>query len=187
MSSGRDHFRMAVVATAVGIPTVYYLFDSESATWISTGMIIGIFANPDVRDIENSTYITYVIEKVPIVGKILSWAFECFWFPLARAVPHRSKLSHWPIVGTSVAWFYSLGILAVLALIFTNTPVLVFLDASLVLPSSLGVLIGWCLQDCVHFSMDVLHSFFVKRRRKRTRALNRRRVFPVVLARFGIF
>lgn len=114
MSSGRTHFRVALVFDFVATPAIFLTVDPDAVSYALAGLLVGTFCTPDVRDIDATTYPGYVLSRIPVVGRFLKYALRLFWFPLASLLPHRSKFSHMPVLGTVVAFAYALGLITFL-------------------------------------------------------------------------
>jgi uncharacterized metal-binding protein len=158
VSSGVVHFRINLAVDFVAIPVGYLMVGDPLATALAIGCVVGTFATPDVRDLEQKTYPVYVLSRIPLVGRLVAWVFRIFWAPLAIALPHRSRLSHMPVIGTLVAAFYSLGVLS-LFLAFLSCPVSPSQVASsfgevIASPTVHAVFVGWAIQDISHWVAD---------------------------------
>ena len=107
MSDGKTH---ATATTALVFPVAMTSMllmphDPLSGAIIGgIGCLTGLIIDPDL-DIENITRSEWqVIKRFWIFGML--WVV--FWYPYARAIPHRSPLSHWPLIGTAGRVFYLL-------------------------------------------------------------------------------
>jgi uncharacterized metal-binding protein len=81
-------------------------------------------------------------------GFLWTW----LWYPYARAIPHRSPWSHWPILGTVMRLAYlSIPIIAVMALCHARIDWAVFWDW---LPAILAAVAGLGVSDFGHFVLD---------------------------------
>lgn len=95
-----------------------------------------------------------------------------FWWPYAWLIPHRSPISHWPVLGTLIRLVYIL----LLGSIFWYGASWLVTGAGAFLPSPNSKLIEWLgwallgltLSDALHFLMDVLPFFRERSRRRRT-------------------
>jgi len=83
----------------------------------------------------------------------LRLAWKIFWYPYARAIPHRSPWSHWPILGTAIRLVYSI-ILLIIIWIIVGRPVLVMPTWGWVLLR--GAWIGLLVSDTGHYVLDLL-------------------------------
>ena len=107
MSDGKTH---ATATTALVFPVAMTSMllmphDPLSGAIIGgLGCLTGLIIDPDL-DIENITRSEWqVIKRFWIFGML--WVV--FWYPYARAIPHRSPLSHWPLLGTAGRVLYLL-------------------------------------------------------------------------------
>lgn len=97
---------------------------------------------------------------------MVDWGLmKYFWWPYARIVKHRDRL-HTPILGTTVRWAYTLGILSVLLAVIDLMLRAVGLkisvayaggagDAAYYLLYVLDVFIGANIADAIHFGLDI--------------------------------
>lgn len=159
MSSGATHFKVSVVLDCVGIPIAFATLPYDLAIASTVGLVVGTIATPDCRDIERATYPSYILSRVPLVGPVLSYSLRLFWYPLALALPHRSKFSHRAGLGTLVAILYTTLICCVLTSLILGLDTLYLIlaqtwetrDFSAFLVFSLG----WLLQDLSHLVFDL--------------------------------
>ena len=161
MSSGKTH---ATATTALVFPVAMTSMllmphDPLSGAIIGgLGCLTGLVIDPDL-DIENITRSEWqVIKRFWIFGML--WV--AFWYPYARAIPHRSPLSHWPLLGTAGRVFYLLLWVKLLGVIL-GVPV----PIQLIVTNSLFMIwfYGLAVADTAHFIMDVVSSK-IKRIRK---------------------
>lgn len=134
-----------------------YLTSEEGVSLVAGG-VIGMLIDPDVRDQHN---ITTRGERrmwgLPIFGPIIGYIFQVYWYPFALWIPHRSFLSHLPVVATALAAAWLL-----------LPPALAFYyiggyNASTSFGQWLGnayqpwmeaAFWGWCVQDTIHLALD---------------------------------
>lgn len=114
MASGKVH---ATVAITNGIicTVVASFWQPDFVLPVAIGAAISLFVEPDL-DIENPTYSEYlptlICRKIfgkqigSVIGKIISATWSTFWLLYALIIPHRSILSHLPIVGTLLRLAY---------------------------------------------------------------------------------
>lgn len=144
MASGRTHQIASASAFVVGgITCAYYVLPPPVSQSVLLGLLTGIFISPDL-DIDASTAEERLLEKIPIIGPIFSAVWQGIWFPYAKLIPHRSPISHWPILGTAVRAAYLWLIARVILLHFGILPPAVdfwFLGA-------------WAIQDTLHWVLD---------------------------------
>ena len=136
MPSGRVH-TMTTIGLAVGsIPM--------SNPPLTVGILSGLILSPDL-DVDNGFVGLAHLRRVPFVGTPLAWIWRAFWWPYSKTVPHRSAISHAPIVGT------------MLRLGYLSAPLLAMnmLGVPMTLPTGLGWwLIGLCASDALHIILD---------------------------------
>lgn len=156
MSDGATHFKASVVTTALVAPLAFYALDTDLAVAFTIGTVVGWVVTPDVRDIERKTYPSFFLSTIPLIGWFVEIAFLVFWFPLALILPHRSKLSHLPFLGTFIAliyaiaysWLWSRGL-------WLSTYHLSDVFKELLASAYFSAFfLGWCVPDIVHWLMD---------------------------------
>ena len=157
MPNGKVHGAIGVtVAVTLEIAGVGMLAMGAPVEWgqlgaLGVGLVLGILITPDM-DIDHRTeeekrffeWPKKVLGKTlgTPVGWVLGTIWMLLWLPYAWIMPHRSKLSHWPVLGTLIR----AGWLLVLAWAAGYTP---RVDGY-----SLLVLAGWALQDMAHAIAD---------------------------------
>ena len=161
MSDGKTH---ATATTALIFPVAMTSMllmphDPLSGAIVGgIGCLTGLIIDPDL-DIENITRSEWqVIKRFWIFGML--WVV--FWYPYARAIPHRSPLSHWPLVGTAGRVLYLLLWIKLLGMIL-DVPV----PIQLIVTNSLFMIwfYGLAVADTAHFIMDVVSSKIKRIRR----------------------
>lgn len=93
---------------ALTLPLVTPLTPGEAAQ-VAAGCALGVIVSPD-QDLVNP------LRRVPVIG----WLWGAYWAMYRWAIPHRSKFSHAPLVGTLgrvvwllplwVAWWFVTGL-----------------------------------------------------------------------------
>ncbi len=63
---------------------------------LAGGAILGVILTPDL-DVNAGSISEDEVREISPVGENLWWIY---WFPYRWILPHRSPLSHWPIIGT---------------------------------------------------------------------------------------
>lgn len=146
MASGRTH-NSANLLLAVGAyaGAKYYGAADPVSLSMSAGVMVGFVLNPDL-DVESGSIAYYNVRRLPIVGKALAIAWRIAWWPYAKIVPHRSRLSHFPVMGTLIRVSY-LGLL--------TWPAWPFIPWGVVLPWLAPALLGLMLSDTVHWILDM--------------------------------
>jgi uncharacterized metal-binding protein len=161
MSDGKTH---AQATTALIFPVAMaslLLYPSDPFTAMAAGAIgcaTGLIIDPDL-DLDDITRSEWqMIKKLWIFGML--WV--TLWYPYAWLIPHRSPLSHWPIIGTAGRVGYLLGWLWLLgAIAGVSVPVLAIVSQPLFMIWFGGLAVA----DMAHFIMDVVSSK-IKRIRK---------------------
>lgn len=117
-----------------------------SPAWVAlvTGLIVGHYATPDVRDQhQKRNYGEHMVSRH--YGCFAGWIWTAIWWLPAKIIPHRRWGSHLPIVATAIAalWLYWL-------------PWLILRSYGVDVPVDLMLwhLAGWSVQDFVHLAQD---------------------------------
>lgn len=184
MPAGKAHattstLTAAAIATCVLLPGV----DRQVVTAVSLGCLSGVLLSPDL-DVDNG-YIGFKLAK-RYFGSIFKWIWKWIWWPYAKLVPHRSHISHIPVVGTAVRLLYLYAVYLVLAtaLMFAiGWPRTVYIlpiwgailalvrgDAQIEVRLIAAGFAGLCISDTLHAIMDATSTALKKLsfRRRRT-------------------
>lgn len=105
---GKTHARNARRVLLLSVPvcaTIAATYDPYALAGIA-GSAIGWLVDSDLGDMHNVT--TRAEKRWWNISPILGWAWEVYWYPLARAIPHRSPLSHLPPLCTLIRLAYML-------------------------------------------------------------------------------
>lgn len=147
LANGRTHAQAADVVIIVGGIVSFALLPPITATAVVGGLVIGKYANPDRRDLENKRlYADSLIHKE--LGCLIGSLWQLFWWPLAKCIGHRGWASHLAGPATIIAWIYMfLPWLTLLAIVVPNYLVLALIVMVWTLP-------GWFAQDVVHLALD---------------------------------
>lgn len=118
--------------------------NNEWAIWAAVGAFAGLVVEPDLDQDAQAAPLSTMRETG---GDFLARVWQLYWTPYAKAIPHRSWLSHGPIVGTLgravyLAPLYSLPLYGWTH--FYGFP----------LAHLCAVLAGLCWVDVLHYIMD---------------------------------
>lgn len=144
MPSGAVHAVTGALLLGGGLVAVAY---DVAPVELAVGLAGGILLTPDI-DIDHRTREEAMLWKVPLVG----WAWQCIWAPYAFAVPHRSPLSHWPVVGTMGRAAY----LAFWVWVAQSMAGRDWLAVITAWPGLWWAMAGWAVQDGLHWALDNL-------------------------------
>jgi uncharacterized metal-binding protein len=146
MSSGRVHAAASLVlAVPCGIAVGYVTGDAGAGFLAAIGCACGVILTPDLDTAERKTIeAERIAERAGWPGKL----WEGYWWIYAKALHHRSAISHFPFIGTAIRLLYLAIPLLILAL-WQGWP--------LVPPMALWPwAAGLAVSDCLHWIMDGL-------------------------------
>jgi uncharacterized metal-binding protein len=171
-----------LTAVAVAACTVVAGADKAIAVFATLGCTSGVLLSPDL-DVD-AGYIGIGIAK-KYLGSIFSTGWKFAWKPYAIIVPHRSRISHMPGVGTVLRLLYVYAFYLVIGTFLFYTigwPRTVYIlpvkdaitallhgTAQIEVKAALAGFLGLCLVDTLHALMDVASTAMKKfkfRRRK---------------------
>jgi uncharacterized metal-binding protein len=149
MPSGKVHTTSTILlAAAAGSFMAYSGKPASQVVALSGGVLAGLILTPDLDMDQGSISMDLVRRSA---GRFISALWYIFWQPYSRLIPHRSPLSHLPILGTALRLAY-LAILPFLGWWF--------LGRAWPLPSIPAWLIwsvvGLALADLSHYILDQL-------------------------------
>lgn len=150
MPNGRCH-SAATISTA----SVFLTYAGTGAVW-APWAALGAFATLVIEpDLDQDFQAAPLGTMRQTGGDILAKAWQLYWTPYARLIPHRSVLSHGPIVGTALRFLYCLPIYAIPLLAWYHF--FGFPTAQV-----FAYFIGLAWADLLHFVMDFLvpHQLF---------------------------
>lgn len=161
MSTGKQHATAttALIFPVTAVSLLLHPADPfSSAVAGAIGCATGLIIDPDL-DIDGITISEWkMIKRLWIFGML--WVM--LWYPYAWAIPHRSPLSHWPLIGTAGRVLY---LLCLIKLIGAILGVSVGILGIVSLPLFQVWFFGLAVADTAHFLMDVFSSKW-KRMRK---------------------
>jgi uncharacterized metal-binding protein len=149
MPNGKTHAR-ATLALAVDSGVLSYQMGQplQYAAALAGGALTGLVLTPDL-DVDGGCISDDFVREY--AGRPAGWFWSLYWRPYSRIIPHRSRLSHAPVLGTALRLLY-LSIL----------PALVWWFASGAMPRpdfpswSIWAVGGLALADALHYLMDRL-------------------------------
>lgn len=144
MPAGRIHNQATLwIAPVAAISAAVALEDLRVGAAVGVGVLAGLFFSPDL-DVDGATMSDWIMQVW--FGKLPRFIWRALWFPYAKLLPHRSFLSHGPVISTllRMAYFYVIVHIASIGKI------------SLPAPSywTLWGLVGLVISDCLHWAMD---------------------------------
>lgn len=156
MASGKTHAGITVVTSgllAIGMWKTGYL--TEQIHLVAAGCMSGIFLSPDM-DVDAGFLGHAYVDKY--LGKIVGAVWRALWWPYAILIPHRSPLSHAPVISTTLRLVYWYTIYVIACIVF-KWPVWIpdFAHAGL-------LYFGLVASDVMHYIADIV-STSLKRRK----------------------
>lgn len=114
MPDGKTHtFATLLVAGAAGYGSYHYHYLAmPQALALAGGVLAGLILSPDL-DVDGFTMSNYYASGL---GRLPAMTWWLLWRPYAWVVPHRSPLSHWPLLGTVLRLGYLWGVIYLVAL-----------------------------------------------------------------------
>jgi len=156
MASGAVHARATLVISLPASIGICMALGLSAGAGALCGCLSGIPLTPDLDQITISKSEWSIVRYLPIVG----WMWLGLWDLYARAVPHRSWLSHAPVIGTLGRLVYLLiigGFLSLAFYGFTSTwPDLLPLWKFVQSKWFVGWIVGLMISDVMHLLGDVL-------------------------------
>ena len=155
MPSGRTHGAITVMA-ATGIFVFGMVQDANPQPILATsfGCFMGLFLSPDL-DLTMD-----VLPKARVrrwFGRPLWALWYGFWYPYSWAIPHRSWVSHAPLVSTLIRVFYMFVPVMILDIFSSSFSVLdLFVTSAGLGPVVSFVFLGLVVSDVLHWVMDIL-------------------------------
>lgn len=159
IADGKVHnWTSVVLSVPTGIATGIAASDPVVGLGALLGCLLGMILTPDLDQVAISFSEWGMVKKLGPLG----FFWMGLWYFYARAIPHRSPLSHLPILGTAIRVVYTASLL-VAAWAILGRPILppmpVWGWAFL-----LGGFEGLVVSDTGHFLLDLLPK---RKKRKR--------------------
>lgn len=151
MADGITHGRITIAVTAIVSPVVMLTtFSLLQAVMFGAGCLLGLVVEPDL-DINRVTESERRLLR--IFGPV-AYIWIGLWLPYAIVLPHRSALSHLPILGTLLRLVYLLGWLYLVcsALGVWNW---LFVAVQANLEALAWLVLGLCIADIGHWFADL--------------------------------
>lgn len=138
MPDGKLHaLGTGTVTSAIVACGLYFGLPPEITGYMALGSLATLVINPDLDQAEAR-----------------SGCLAAIFYPYGKLIPHRSWLSHLPIVGTILRVGYLYGLVWILSYLIE-----VHLGYRIWIPSvSLGIVAGMMLSDTFHAFLDVVDS-----------------------------
>ena len=144
---------VAAMVAMTGSALAFSTFPVAGAVLV--GSYIGTVVTPDY-DLDNKLPRSLLTE-IPIIRTLWRW----FWLWYMKLVPHRSWVSHLPIISTFIRFLYMfLGISFLLLFVDWGFGG-IFVTINQYMTPDLFVLaliafLAWCIQDLIHYILDFI-------------------------------
>lgn len=126
------------------------LLGPQASLAVCAGCAAGMLLTPDL-DVNNGSISNHHARRT--FGAVIGVVWEVIWKPYSWIIPHRSLLSHMPVIGTALRLFYlSCIVYLVLRLVGIAVPTLVPTALPWWLPFAFA---GLCLSDAAHWLLDL--------------------------------
>ena len=124
--------------------------------WLSVGAMLGLFINPDL-DQNGLSAAETIFMKLPTAilkgaGITLMGQWISIWGFYAALLPHRSPLSHWPVIGTVGRVVYLLGVVWLVSKVFGDGQAVSVIVAT---PAVWIAVVGLGFADLGHWLRDI--------------------------------
>ena len=140
MASGKNHDRSILFASPLVLVVGCYQFGLELGIITAAAHFLGgYWLSPDL-DIKSRPFLRWGVLKI-------------IWLPYQRLIPHRSPLSHAPVLGSAIRLLYLAALVSPLWLVF---PDLQRLQWAIDWEKALAFLIGVELSALNHLLLDGL-------------------------------
>lgn len=152
MSSGIVHARATLVVTPLTGLLAYGATENVAlSTWAMAGCLSGLVLTPDL-DQEGVSSAEWKIIRLTLG---LGYVWLAFWGPYSVILPHRSALSHWPVISTLLRLLYLWAGVWVLGRLGLWPPP-PGLEALLLRPEVRALVVGLMASDITHWLFDVV-------------------------------
>ena len=157
MASGINHLRGTLLITVpAGLLAAGLGAGPAGAVACSAGCLAGIILSPDL-DVPSRTHSEYLVYRA--LGRFFGAVWFAFWWLYARLIPHRSPLSHFPLIGTFSRFLYVYllgGVLWYGATSIAGSPAWIPLFEWLRIPVFSWAIVVLDASDTLHYLMDFL-------------------------------
>jgi uncharacterized metal-binding protein len=113
---------------------------------VSGGTLAGLLLTPDL-DVNQGCVSDQIMRRS--AGRAAGGLWYIFWLPYSRLIPHRSPLSHFPVLGTTIRLAYVFALPLLLYALAQGTLSLPMLPAWAIWSAG-----GLALADLLHYLLD---------------------------------
>jgi len=104
MPNGSTHAKATILlALASGGAAYYFGQPTAQVLALTGGALAGLVLTPDL-DVDNGCVSNEVVRRS--VGRKGEKFWSLYWRPYGVMIPHRSRLSHMPVLGTAIRLLY---------------------------------------------------------------------------------
>lgn len=124
------------------------ILTNDDSIYLVVGSLSGLILSPD-QDVDSGYIGLRFLRSIPLVGTFISAGWKLMWLPYSRFVPHRSWISHFPIISTIIRLVY--------LLVFVSPVLAIYWDWVIPNLRWFGMwFVGLCLSDIFHFFADLI-------------------------------
>lgn len=153
MPSGNVH-SATTTSLLVAVTVSHFVIKSPTDLGlVAVGLGVGYALTPDL-DVDSGMVFFGKLKRIPILGIVISFIWKTIWLPYALIIPHRSFLSHLPILSTFLRWAYLTAIAFALAFVLRYDQNLLAEIMGFGLRSWFLIFWGNALSDGSHYILD---------------------------------
>lgn len=153
MPKGTTHAKATLaLAAAGGFFAFHNGYPLPQVMALTGGTLAGLILTPDL-DIDEGCISHDIVRRTAGRGIGRLWAL--FWRPYGLMLPHRSRLSHMPVLGTAIRLAY-ISILPALLWFFAGLFAVGLLNNPVFPAWGIWAIGGLVLADTLHYLMDTL-------------------------------
>lgn len=150
MPSGKVHsFTTIVLSGLSGFVAYHQGYPLVDIAAVAGGCLAGVLLTPDL-DVNRGSISNKYARRI---GCVFGAVWAVIWKPYSLLIPHRSPLSHFPILGTAIRLAYMAGLIWLVMTPFHLAGVIRLPALPTWWPYAFA---GLALSDTVHFVMDKL-------------------------------
>lgn len=151
MSSGKTHGKVTRTTSNLLVVAGLIVYSNYEVLLLYLGCLFGLICDPDLDIPTRSDSEGRVMKFNKVLGHLWVW----LWLPYGKLIPHRSWVSHFPIVSTLIRFWYLGTFVWFVGLLFTLDPYWYWLTP--MTPNMLiYFILGTMASDVGHWLFDVM-------------------------------